>query len=452
MENTKQQKEQTAGKKLLLEVDRQQPGSKETKHEHDNHVKSSHHTSSKISATLQKMFHTDKGSDTESEKSENTNIQPGQTTSNTRFQKTEAGKHIHNLSYSKRTHRMQNFFKELGIHGQPAAVNDKHVHSQSLSEKYGKPQEVIGKGAFGVVRIAHKIEPRVPGEKLFAVKEFKRHHNEPSKKYIKRLTSEFCISSSLHHINVIDTLDLLQDTQGNYCEVMEYCSGGDLYSLIVTSGGGLEKDEGNCFFGQLINGVKYLHDNGVAHRDLKPENLILTFNGCLKITDFGNAECFRMAWETQPHLTRGICGSEPYIAPEEFKDELFDSRSVDIWACGIIYMSMMTSSLLWRVAIEKEDANFKAYLEAKKKDTFTAPFQCLTEGQRELISKIIEPDPKKRITIEQIITDSWFSSIYICHRQTTSTSDSSISSTSCSINAVNEQATAINKTSIANMV
>jgi protein-serine/threonine kinase len=60
-------------------------------------------------------------------------------------------------------------------------------------------------------------------------------------------------------------LDLLQDTQGNYCEVMEYCSGGDLYSLIVASGG-LEKDEGNCFFGQLINGVKYLHDNGVAHR------------------------------------------------------------------------------------------------------------------------------------------------------------------------------------------
>lgn len=112
---------------------------------------------------------------------------------------------------------------------------------------------------------------------------------------------------------------------------------------------------------------------------MKPENLILTSNGCLKITDFGNAECFRMAWETQPHLTRGICGSEPYIAPEEFKDELFDSRSVDIWACGIIYMSMMTSSLLWRVAIEKEDMNFKAYLEAKKKDTFTAPFQCLTE-------------------------------------------------------------------------
>ena len=95
--------------------------------------------------------------------------------------------------------------------------------------------------------------------------EFRRRHNEPKKKYIKRLTSEFCISSSLHHLNVIDTLDLMQDTQGKYCEVMEYCAGGDLYSLIVASGG-LELEEADCFFGQLINGVKYLHDNGVAHR------------------------------------------------------------------------------------------------------------------------------------------------------------------------------------------
>jgi len=169
MENTKQQ-EQT-GKKQLFEVGygfNQQSGSKETNHEHDN-VKGSQHTSSKLSATLHKMFHTDKGSDSESEKSENTNIQLGQT-STSRFQRTENGKHIHNLSYSKRTHRMQNFFKELGIHGQPAATNDKHVQPQSLSGKYGKPQEVIGRGAFGIVRVAHKIEPRVPGEKLFAVK------------------------------------------------------------------------------------------------------------------------------------------------------------------------------------------------------------------------------------------------------------------------------------------
>jgi protein-serine/threonine kinase len=110
---------------------------------------------------------------------------------------------------------------------------------------------------------------------------------------------------------------------------------------------------------------------------LKPENLILTSDGCLKITDFGSAECFRMAWETQPHPSRGICGSEPYIAPEEFKADSFDPRKVDVWACGIIYMCMITSRLLWRVAKEKEDCNFKVYLEAKTKSSDLAPFQCL---------------------------------------------------------------------------
>jgi protein-serine/threonine kinase len=199
---------------------------------------------------------------------------------------------------------------------------------------------------------------------LFAVKEFKKLGNESLKKYLKRLTSEFCISSSLHHINVIDTLDLLQDTQGNYCEVMEYCAGGDLYSLIIASGG-LHRDEADCFFGQLINGVKYLHNIGVAHRDLKPENLLLTEDGCLKITDFGNGECFRMAWETKAHLSRGVCGSEPYIAPEVFIQDSFDPRPVDIWACGIIYMGMLTGRHMWRAAKSPEDNNYRTFLEAR---------------------------------------------------------------------------------------
>jgi len=398
-DNTREQKEQTI--KKHVEGDRgldQQLGPKETKQEQSSKSiaqhKGPHHAGNKLSASLQKMFHTDGQTDKSkksSEKSEVSSILSGNP--KPRFQKTDKGSHVHNLLPCKRGHRMQNFLKELGIHGHnhivepqnidPTAVADKlHINrvrsETSLSEKYGKPQEVIGKGSFGIVRIAHKTEPKVSGEKLFAVKEFKKHSNEPAKKYIKRLTSEFCISSSLHHINVIDTLDLLQDTQGNYCEVMEYCSGGDLYSLIISSGG-LEPDEGNCFFGQLINGVKYLHDNGVAHRDLKPENLLLTSIGCLKITDFGNAECFRMAWETKPHLSRGVCGSEPYIAPEEFKENWFDPRLVDVWACGIIYMSMITGRLFWRIAKEKEDCNFKVYLEAKTKGAVLEPFQCLSK-------------------------------------------------------------------------
>ncbi|CAG8654052.1 3878_t:CDS:2 [Funneliformis caledonium] len=438
--------------------------------------KGPHHTSSKLSATIHKMFHmegqvekskkTSKPSssiESEDEKSEASSNQAIHDNIKPRFQKNSNGSHCHYL-LPKRGHRLQNFLKDFGHNLVEAQHSQNKRHTAvidklpskfqselSLSKKYGKPQEVIGKGAFGIVRIAHKTEPKVPGEKLFAVKEFKKRNNEPEKKYIKRLTSEFCISSSLHHINVIDTLDLLQDTQGNYCEVMEYCAAGDLYSLIITTGG-LEQEEADCFFGQLINGVKYLHDNGVAHRDLKPENLLLTSDGCLKITDFGNGECFRMAWETQSHLSRGICGSEPYIAPEEFTEDWFDPRKVDVWACGIIYMSMINSSLLWHVAKEKEDCNFKVYLEAKAQGAVLVPFQRLNKERREIMSRIIEPNPNRRITVEQIIANAWFSLIQICHRSSLYPNDSSISSMSCGVNVVNQEVTPISKSSISNIV
>ena len=67
------------------------------------------------------------------------------------------------------------------------------------------------------------------------------------------------------------------------------------------------------------------------------------------------------------------------------------------------------------------------------------------------MSKIIEPDPKRRISIEKVIADPWFSSIHICCRPTPSTaSDSSIPNTSCT-NEVNQQPKSISETSIANM-
>ncbi|RUP02225.1 kinase-like protein, partial [Jimgerdemannia flammicorona] len=244
----------------------------------------------------------------------------------------------------------------------------------SLTEKYGKVQETIGKGAFGVVRVAHKVDPNVPvtGERLYAVKEFRKRSHETSKTYIKRLTSEFCISSTLSHTNIIQTLDLLptSDNASTYCEVMQYCAGGDLYGLISSSGGGLDPLEVSCFFKQMVNGVEYLHRMGVAHRDLKPENLLLTSDGCLKITDFGNSECFRMAWENEKagvHASKGVCGSEPYIAPEEFGDKEFDPRLVDVWSIGIIYLAMLTGKYLWNVARPGKDAHFDEYVEARNK-------------------------------------------------------------------------------------
>ncbi|RUP48669.1 kinase-like domain-containing protein [Jimgerdemannia flammicorona] len=198
----------------------------------------------------------------------------------------------------------------------------------SLLKKYGVCDKgCIGKGATAVVRLAHKLDAASSEEKLYAIKEFrKRRKTESEKDYIKKLTSEFCISSTLHHTNVVETVDLVQDDHQNYCTVMEYCPGGDLYNIIKS--GHMSTVEIDCCFKQLILGVAYLHSMGVAHR------------GCLKITDFGVSDVFHMCWENKSHMSKGLCGSEPYIAPEEFEEKEYDAPSVDIWSCGIVYYCM----------------------------------------------------------------------------------------------------------------
>ncbi|KAJ5608535.1 hypothetical protein N7537_005154 [Penicillium hordei] len=304
----------------------------------------------------------------------------------------------------------------------------------SLVDKYGKCQEIVGRGAFGIVRISHKVDPQDSKcEQLYAVKEFRRRPQETTKKYQKRLTSEFCISSSLRHPNVIHTLDLLQDAKGDYCEVMEYCAGGDLYTLVLAAGK-LEVAEADCFFKQLMRGVEYMHEMGVAHRDLKPENLLLTTHGALKITDFGNGECFRMAWEKEAHMTAGLCGSAPYIAPEEYVEREFDPRAVDLWATGVIYMAMRTGRHLWRVARKDEDEFYQRYLDGRKHEDGYAPIETLhrvrtanppsaTAGPtlitsqarcRNVIYSILDPNPSRRINASQVLKSEWVRQIKLC--------------------------------------
>lgn len=382
---------------------------------------------------------------------------------NPRFKMFEDGTHEHNLRAAKRQEKLTNMLKDLlgakklrdeaksavpnilqpngedkTHHEKPPTLfaglvshmrnNTSPYHnggnllepmskqdSRSFVEKYGRCQEVIGRGSFGVVRISHKKTDVNSHERvLYAVKEFKRRPSESEKKYSRRLTSEFCISSSLKHINIIDTLDLLKDAKGDYCEVMEFCSGGDLYTLIIAAGK-LEYAEADCFFKQLIRGVNYMHDMGVAHRDLKPENLLLTQQGVLKITDFGNGECFKMAWETEIQLSEGVCGSSPYIAPEEFVQEKFDPRRVDIWACGVIYMAMRTGRQLWQLADPKKDEFFEEYLFKRKDASGYEPIESLKRARcRNVIYSILDPIPERRINGKQILNSEWGREIKVC--------------------------------------
>lgn len=391
-------------------------------------------------------------------------LDPAHTVGHKRFELADDGTHAHYLKSAKRQEKLSDMLRDMlgGGKKKDHDAGDQQLSlmsswvdqlksekemlaaekkggpnaSSGLVEKYGKCHEVVGRGAFGIVRVSHKPDPAdAKNELLYAVKEFRKRPQETAKRYQKRLTSEFCISSSLRHPNVIHTLDLLQDTKGDYCEVMEYCAGGDLYTLVLAAGT-LTVPEADCYFKQLMRGVEYMHEMGVAHRDLKPENLLLTTHGALKITDFGNGECFRMAWEKEAHMTAGLCGSAPYIAPEEYQGGEFDPRAVDVWATGVIYMAMRTGRHLWRVARKEEDEFYERYLEGRRDEDGYAPIETLHRVSplsshpsifasftnhsfqarcRNVIYSILDPNPGRRITASQVLKSEWGREIKVCN-------------------------------------
>ncbi|KAF9347100.1 serine/threonine-protein kinase HAL4/sat4 [Mortierella sp. AD094] len=324
----------------------------------------------------------------------------------------------------------------------------KHSLRDEFMEKYGDLQQVVGKGAFGTVRLSIKKDPATGGEVVFAIKEFKHNNDESQKSYMRRLTSEFCIASSLKHINVIQTLDLLQLHGDSYSEVMEYCPGGDMHTLIA-SAGTLGEAESGCFFAQLINGVAFLHSIGVVHRDLKPENLLITADGCIKIADFGNSEVFRMPWEKKVRPSASIRGSGPFIAPEEFTSKVFDGRKVDMWSCGIIYLCMRLGRYTWAEA-SKGDPNWESFL--YKIERWTQMREALPESRpsedkpdshyqthppkftnlaaieetihvslnwpehiSEVINYLMDPNPKDRWQAGRALDSDWLQNVDICH-------------------------------------
>ncbi|KAJ5481428.1 kinase-like domain-containing protein [Penicillium sp. IBT 31633x] len=235
----------------------------------------------------------------------------------------------------------------------------------TLFQKYGKLCSFVGRGSSGSIFLSHKTQEWRPElRNSYAVKVYCRKADLGGTAYRRRVESEFYILSLLKHRNIIRTFDLLSLGDGGLCAILEYCSDGDLCSLIILSGH-LEDPEADCFFKQLMQGVDYLHEMGVAHRDLKPENLLLSPSGCLKISDFGNAECFRLAWESDIYMSKTRRGSRPYLSPEQYLSEEFDPRSVDVWAAAITYLAMRTGRLPWKVATDNDEC-FKDYVACYK--------------------------------------------------------------------------------------
>ncbi|KAF9332519.1 serine/threonine protein kinase [Linnemannia elongata] len=275
-----------------------------------------------------------------------------------------------------------------------------------LKKKYGKLGKVLGRGAGGTVRILS----RSSDQKVFAIKQFrKRRPNESERSYVKKVTSEYCLGSTFHHPNIIETMDIVKES-GNYYEVMEFAKY-ELFSAVMS--GLMGREEIACCFRGIIDGVAYLHGLGVAHRDLKLDNCVMNERGIVKIIDFGCSMVYQLPFEKKIQMARGVSGSDPYIAPELFTTDQHDPRLADVWSIGIIFLCMTLRRFPWRIPKAEQDPSFQAF--AKPDGTGKLRLlKLMPRESRPIMSRILEMDPSKRILIGDILDDPWMKSLDHC--------------------------------------
>ena len=242
---------------------------------------------------------------------------------------------------------------------------------------------IIGKGTFSIVKLG---EHKKTKEKV-AIKIMQKN-KILSKDDLIRIEREIEILKRLNHPNVIKIHKIYDDEKKFYI-IMEFCENGELFNRIVEKKY-LTEDEAALFYYQLINGLEYIHKNNIVHRDLKPENLLLSKNDLLKIIDFGLSN-----YTGNDILLGTPCGSPCYASPEMVSGKRYNGYMIDVWSTGIILFAMVCGYL----PFEDNDNEILFSKILKCKIHYPKIMGNLT---LDLMKKIITPDPKRRITLEQI--------------------------------------------------
>ncbi|XP_051134777.1 CBL-interacting serine/threonine-protein kinase 5-like [Andrographis paniculata] len=253
---------------------------------------------------------------------------------------------------------------------------------------------LLGRGTFAKVYLARNLQ--APSDQNVAVKVIAKDRVREAA-LIEQIKREIAVMRLVRHPNVVGIREVMA-TKNKIFVVMDYVRGGELFARVAR--GRLREDSARKFFQQLIGAVDYCHSRGVSHRDLKPENLLLDDDGNLKVSDFG------LSALPEHHRNDGLlhtrCGTPAYVAPEVLRKKGYDGAAADLWSCGVILYVLLAGFLPF------QDSNvMKMYTKIFKADFRFPPW--ISPEARRLISRLLVPDPGKRISIPGILRVPWFS-------------------------------------------
>ncbi|KAK8455868.1 hypothetical protein SEVIR_4G231900v4 [Setaria viridis] len=239
----------------------------------------------------------------------------------------------------------------------------------------------IGQGTFAKVKFAVDAETGAAVAMKVLDKETILSH-----RMLHQIKREISIMKIVRHPNIVRLNEVLAGKTKIYI-ILELITGGELFDRIAHHGK-LRENEAGKYFQQLIDAIDYCHSKGVYHRDLKPENLLLDARGNLKVSDFGLST-----------LSQNVLGSNGY-----------DGSAADIWSCGVILYALMAGYLPF------EENDLPSLYEKITAAQYSCPY-WFSPGASSLIQRILDPNPKTRITIEEIRADPWFKKNYVAIRR-----------------------------------
>ena len=256
----------------------------------------------------------------------------------------------------------------------------------------------LGKGQFGVV---YKAKHCTTGD-LFAVKTVLKSSVNSNQKLKTLFNTEVSIMSKIKHPNILHLYEYLE-TSNNYYLIIDFCNNGDMESHLKNHSF-LGEDESVYFLMQVMNGFKELHKHKIMHRDFKLANIFLN-DDKLIIGDFGFAK-------SGVEMTSTKLGSPITMAPELLlnqSEKLVYTNKADLWSIGVCFFQMIFGRLPWDVK-DLEELKLKVQTQSGKNLQFPTNnehFKISAECQ-ELLIRLLEPDPKKRIEWDDLFNHKLF--------------------------------------------
>ncbi|CAK56318.1 unnamed protein product (macronuclear) [Paramecium tetraurelia] len=283
-----------------------------------------------------------------------------------------------------------------------------------LSIEDFQPLAIIGRGAFGEVRLCR----HVPSQQIVAVKKMKKHEMI-YKNQIGHVTNERKVLEEAKGNNWIVEMKCSFQDEKNLYLVMEYLAGGDLMTLLMKKDI-LSEAEARFYMAELVQAVSSVHKLGFIHRDLKPDNILLDNNGHIKLSDFGLCKDAELHFDkpvfsskfkqkqTRREKAFSTVGTPDYIAPEVFLQQGYN-ETVDWWSVGVILYEM----LIGYPPFYTDDPSSTCQKIIRFQQCFTFPEEPkISQLAKDLISKLV-CDTNNRLKFEQIIRHPWFGGLSI---------------------------------------